>query len=68
MTSKQFIQTISNIKDECKKHKLCCECIFVNPSGSISNCQIMELLQTLAYNSPFQWNITKIEGIINETN
>ena len=65
MTDKQLIDTLWNIRKECRKHD-CNKCIFERPSGSTSNCQIMELIQTLSYDPPFQWNMTKVERIINE--
>ncbi len=66
MTDKQLIDTLWNFRKECKKHDDCHKCIFGKPPGSSSNCQLMELIYTLANDSPCQWNMTKVERIINE--
>ena len=64
MNDKQLIETIKNIKEECRKHDACYKCIFGKAVGI--HCQIMELIETLADDLPCQWNMSKIERIINE--
>ena len=64
MTSEQLAETIESIRKECKKHDDCYKCIFGKAVGI--HCQIMELIETLADDSPCQWNMSKIERIINE--
>jgi len=66
MTDKQFIDVLWNIRKECKKHNDCYKCIFAKRPGSSSNCQLMELIETLSYDAPCRWNMEKIERIINE--
>jgi len=65
MTSKQLIETIRNIKDECRKHGDCTECIFAKVTGH-NNCQIMELLKILNDDVPSVWDMDSIEKTINE--
>ena len=67
MADKQLIQTFWNIRKECKKHDDCYKCIFGKKLGSSSNCQLMELIETLSYDAPCRWNMEKIEQIIGET-
>ena len=64
MNDKQLIETIKNIKEECRKHDACYKCIFGRAPGSSPSCQIMDLIQTLTYDSPCRWNMDKIERII----
>lgn len=60
MTEKQFIEMLKNIKEHCIERD-CPECRF-----KISDYCQLRLLGEEFYNTPTNWNIEKIEELLNE--
>lgn len=62
MTDKQIIETLRNIKEHCKKQGIGCGyCMFLKEGY----CQTQEL-SCLLCEAPAEWDMEKIERIINE--
>lgn len=63
MTEKQFIEVLEKMQERCETTR-CWECIFKSSSSGLC-CQIRKI--TKALNTiPKDWNIEKIEELINE--
>ena len=63
MTDKQLIDTLWNIRKECKKHRECNKSVFEKTIDG-NNCQLMKLLEILNEDAPYRWNMGEIERII----
>ena len=59
-SEKELIDALELIRDECKKHNQCTECMLRNNDD---RCGVMEDQSGYGFEAPSQWNIKNDHGI-----